>query len=151
MIQSFLITIFWHDLHQGNILLSTSTTLMLIFYSLSLFEFRLGLNWAGSKKAVCKFRCNNRSPSTWQLFAIRKVFPICFNAKGLLWTPGGLLRSIFAGYMPQTSQSPSPHSGVQVMCSYPNFVASYWHHINPFFNRKFFPRPAIRGRTNHDS
>ena len=36
----------------------------------------------------------------------KKVFPICFNAKGLLWTPGGLLRSIFAGYMTQTSQSP---------------------------------------------
>lgn len=81
MIQSFLITVFWHDLHQGNILLSTPTTLILIFYPLSLFEFRLGLNWAGSKKAVYKLRCNNRSPSTWKLFAIRKSIPNLFQCK----------------------------------------------------------------------
>ena len=81
MIQSFLITVFWHDLLQGNILLSTPTTLMLIFYPLSLFEFRLGLNWAGSKKAVYKLRCNNRSSSTWKLFAIRKSIPNLFQCK----------------------------------------------------------------------
>ena len=81
MIQFFLITVFWHDLHQGNILLSTPTTLMLIFYPLSLFEFRLGLNWAGSKKAVYKLRCNNRSSSTWKLFAIRKSIPNLFQCK----------------------------------------------------------------------